>query len=442
MPVRITTTDNHTHSLRGEELSGRDDLLSIAGVRIASLVNEHEGLLIFPDSLYEYGDDIAKQTIIHFEGESKVVTGNLMGFLGSGDTMLKIGSRFDRNGKDFFLQYMLQKVFSVNMFDMDYNSSMDSLFDFLLFLFPYYLKKAFSQGLYKEYRTFKRNDSKLKGVLDSGRHIRLNYPPTGNIAYNSREYSYDNPLTELFRHTIDLIETTTYGQAILSCDGDTKDAVRIVKEQTPSFNRNARRSVMGKNMRPKPSPYYYEYEPLRKLCMRILSHEEIKYGKDEDKVYGVLFDGAWLWEEYLNLVIGPLGITHPRNKTGENPIYLFRDPRSAPRYPDFIGQDVIIDAKYKHYERISPGEIGREDLSQMISYLYVTKAHHAVILCPGGEEVRAVSSHLDGYGGMVSIVNLPIENKDSFSPFAISMTQNEEKFILAIRDLPIFPWRE
>ena len=40
----------------------------------------------------------------------------------------------------------------------------------------------------------------------------------------------------------------------------------------------------------------------------------MKYGRDDDEIYGVLFDGAWLWEEYLNTFLADIGFEHPRNK--------------------------------------------------------------------------------------------------------------------------------
>lgn len=70
------------------------------------------------------------------------------------------------------------------------------------------------------------------------------------------------------------------------------------------------------------SSFYKEYTALQKLCLQILRQEEIKYGIDSDKVYGILFDGAWLWEEYLNTLLSNAGFKHPENKLGTGAIYL------------------------------------------------------------------------------------------------------------------------
>ncbi|GBR72467.1 hypothetical protein HP1_128 [Candidatus Termititenax spirochaetophilus] len=35
------------------------------------------------------------------------------------------------------------------------------------------------------------------------------------------------------------------------------------------------------------------------------------YGHEENKIYGILFDGAWLWEEYIAAVLKEnTGIVH------------------------------------------------------------------------------------------------------------------------------------
>ena len=94
-----------------------------------------------------------------------------------------------------------------------------------------------------------------------------------------------------------------------------------------------------------------------KICLQILRHESLKYGQEKDKIYGILFDGAWLWEEYLNTIfVGhQLGITHAENKTGKNGIQLYDGGKKC-YYPDFYKQtqgdltgdsSFVLDAKYK-----------------------------------------------------------------------------------------------
>ena len=82
-----------------------------------------------------------------------------------------------------------------------------------MFMFPALLRSALQQGLYREYQTFKYNDSKIKGTIDVNKYIAKNVPFMGKVAYSTREYAQDNDITELIRHTIEFMKTKKYGQS-------------------------------------------------------------------------------------------------------------------------------------------------------------------------------------------------------------------------------------
>lgn len=107
------------------------------------------------------------------------------------------------------------------------------------------------------------------------------------------------------------------------------------------------------------------------------------------RIYGVLFDGAWLWEEYLNITMIKAGFKHPKNKTGEGSIYPFIGRvNKYKRYPDFMMSGIIADAKYKNLlSRPDSSErvydiIQRDDLNQMISYLHITSSKVGIFIGP------------------------------------------------------------
>lgn len=93
------------------------------------------------------------------------------------------------------------------------------------------------QGIYREYQNFKHNDTKLKGTIDWGRHIAHNIPFVGHVAYSTREYTYDNDMTELIRHTIEFMKSKRYGQSVLCLDQETIDNVKSIISLTPSYNK-------------------------------------------------------------------------------------------------------------------------------------------------------------------------------------------------------------
>ena len=124
----------------------KKDLELISDVPIGKIsIESNPNLLVFPRDLHCYGDEISESCIISLRNE-EISTGNIMGFVGVNDTQLDIKSRFAKeDDNDFFLHYMLQKVFSINLYDIKHTINKEPVFDFLLYLFPHFLKKAFAQ---------------------------------------------------------------------------------------------------------------------------------------------------------------------------------------------------------------------------------------------------------------------------------------------------------
>lgn len=427
----ITIQDNN---YQGKVCSLHDvaDLLSIGNKSIRQLCNENEHLLVFPLSIDDTDNRIGDSTIVDIYAEDenfvRIKSGNIMGFVGRKNQQMKIYSRFDNQEHDYFLHYMLQKVFSFNIFNLDFTSSEDNVFEFLVYMFPAMLKKAMRQGVYKEYRKFRHNDANVRGTIDISRHIRENIPFRGTVAYNTKEYSFDNSITELIRHTIEYIKTIPSGDIILSSDKTVEDCIKKIISYTPSYSHTERIKIIQDNLLPCNHPFYTEYTALQKLCVQILRQEEIKYGTDDDRIYGILFDGAWLWEEYLNTLLCEKGFIHPENKLGTGAIYLFE--HGGQRFPDFWKQDIVLDAKYKKLaingNRL---DIERDDVHQIMAYMYRLKASKGGIVCPyDGEKNKIISQnmHKDSYLGSLSLYALAIsKNCSSYQDFTKRIVENE-----------------
>ena len=430
----IQTRDNSERPLKEDELCHLETLKKLAGPTIAKLsLEEHPNLLIFPQDLDVYGDKIGDAHIFEVKGET-VVTGNIMGFIGCGNTKVSISSRFAQGQDDYFLHYMLRKVFAVNLFDLQFNSDEESIFDFLIYLFPTFLRRAIQQGIYREYQTRKYNDANVRGRIDISRHIRQDIPFAGKIAYTTREYAQDNHLTQLIRHTIEYIAHHRYSGNILHNDDDTTDAVKAICQATESYCRNERQKVMNQNLRPVSHPYYGEYRPLQQLCLQILRQEEMKYGHDDDEIYGVLFDGAWLWEEYLNTFLADIGFEHPRNKEGQGRKYLFAD-HTGWCYPDFLSRDMVLDAKYKWYDDWS--KVQTKDMYQVISYMHVLdKALGGYIVPVKNRALHLPAKQLNGKGGLMSVFGLTVNcQADTFEDFLTCMEASEIELVQEIKEV-------
>ena len=462
--LRLKTTDNNCSkkisSLMQSDFSRTGDaepfsaahyfsLSRIANVPIKKLAVKNQNLLVFPYEIDKSYGRIGELPIFEMCGcaenlsEVKIKTGNLMGFVGvgsgsgaeNGAVQLEITSRFSKSKNDFFLHYMLGKVFGENLFSLNYNASGGSVFDLLIFTFPLVLKNAFRQGIFKTYRTFERNDENVKGSLNFSRHIRQNIPFAGKVAYRERAQVFDNPLTELVRHTVEFIKTKPFGKSVLNCDSDTKVAVSQIVELTQNYSFHDRQKIISKNAKPVSHPFFTRWKPLQKLCLAILNHSKINYHSGEKFVCGLLFDGAWLWEEYLNTILHPIGFIHPENKNHKGGLRMFKnddelafDKDYRRIYPDFYKKgEYILDAKYKPLQE----NVCREDLYQVISYMHTMKISRGGFIFPddGRTDFENRRYNLAGFGGTLDVlgVKIPRGAKD-FSEFRKRMNHSESSF--------------
>ncbi len=423
--TKLSTTDNNQGNLAIGQ-ADYEELKSISNISLKELVKAEPYLLVFPHSLNLSEDKIEDDWIIKLsycrdsDKNAFLTTGNIMGFVGRGNTQLTIKSRFQNSEQDFFLQYMIQKVFLPNIVDLPHTTTNERIFNFLPFLLPYYLKRALSQGLYKTYQKYERNDSNLKGVIDINRHIKLNIPFSCKIAYTSRENSFDNPITQLIRHTIEFVKTKKHGRKLLATDANLKSFINQIVEATPTYSQQKRLCVINQNIKPINHPYFTEYKPLQKLCLAILRHKKLSYGDGANKVYGILFDGAWLWEEYLATILRPMEFLHPQNKLKKNPIFVGTN-RSYPRYPDLYRgkqmnctntpeENMILDAKYKRLDEKK--EIDRNDLNQIITYLHILPSNVAKLVYPTKEEKpNEKTIEVRGLGGKIETIGMYIPQK-------------------------------
>lgn len=352
---------------------------------------EQEGLFVFPNYVAE-AEDLTKDQLILQSVNDTFRTGNVMGFLGYGNERLIIESRFSADSGDYFFQYLLERVLDFpNIVNLNTDADQNNrLFNFLLFLFPSYLKAAMRKGLFKKYIRNSYNDGNIKGTIDISRHIKQNTPFTGNVAYSQREFSYDNDLMELVRQTIEYIKRKPYGNNLLI---KVKDEVKLIIDATPGYEPFDRQRVINEN---KSSPvrhaYFREYRALQRLCLLILQHRKHRIGIGARQIYGILFDGAWLWEEYVNALIGDV-FYHPMNKAGAGAQRLFNG-NIGMIYPDFISRDtaarVIADAKYK-----PSNNIGNKDYLQVLAYMFRFDAKKGYYLYPEVTEMADLRLRLN-----------------------------------------------
>ncbi|WEV68242.1 hypothetical protein OZX72_04505 [Bifidobacterium sp. ESL0769] len=329
----------------------------------------------------------------HWIGDgTDYATGNFVGVLGKFNhegqktDCVTITTRFGKqtNGdsssfdQDFLLRYLVSQVLHIDVArNFDFTNLADSSWQqLLIMLFPFYLHQALSQGVYKSYMRREYDDSRPKGFIDIPRYIRKDMPFSGHISYVTRPFDVDNNITELIRHTVEYIAGLgSFGRRVLNYSGQVRNDVETVRTVTARYDKSERQNLVSWNLRhPVDKPYFKQYRILQRVCIAILQNRGFApKDRNSGKIFGVLINCAWLWEEYLNQLCQSDAMSgsfiHPRNKMSQMKQYFFGGGNGE-IYPDFIGrndsgQNVVADAKYKRLKKNSS-----DDDEQLLSYMF------------------------------------------------------------------------
>ena len=405
-------TDNQQALNKEEFITEYPKISQVLLDRTLDNLSQEDSIFIFPNDLKNSPDLDKDQKILETVNQ-KIKTGNVIGFLGCGQERLTISSRFSSKSDDYFLHYLLQKVLNINLTSLDVGLSREErLYQLLIYLFPKYLEATMRKGLYKEYQRFSHNDSHIKGVIDVVNHLKKNLPFKGNIAYTTREFTYDNPMMQLIRHTIEYIRNQkALGRGIIYTN---RENITEIIRVTPSYKQADRSKVIRLNQtKPLRHAYFREYRKLQELCLMILNREEHGLGYQEQNIHGILFDVAWLWEEYVHTLL-PKDFIHPRNKEKKGGISVFSGGKRKV-FPDFYHKElkIVLDAKYKKLELTEKG-INRDDLFQLISYAYILQAEKAGLIFPSIDQtVSSEIGKVEGYGVLLKKWSIQIPQKTS-----------------------------
>lgn len=447
-------------------------LLKVLSNKTIEKLNEeyNEGILVYPHSFDYCKDKLQELKILEYNEYEEIKndkhyslqTFNLIGFIGDGKAQIEINSRFsnivegDKNTKskenvqDYFLYYMLSKVFAVNIVNMEVGGGCLKEIDLLIFIFPRLLKEALRQGLFKQYVKKEYNDANVRGVININKHIRFNYPANGRIAYSTKEFSYDNNITQLIRHTIEYLHTLPMGRELLNSDKDVEQCVRLITQSTPSYQKGNRRSIITENNRPLTHPYYTNYRALQSLCLAILKKERISHGSQNNKVHGILIDASWLWEEYIATIIKETGFVH---HTTSNSFKLFKDVENGNKFqniiPDYIwtlnnGKEIVADAKYIPLNRFDNTDAERASAIyyKTIMYMYRFATNKGYLLYPYSEEENenekndVIDYEIDNEKGChLYKIRLTIPKcEGEYSDFKTNIATNEQEFIKKLQN--------
>lgn len=333
-------------------------------------------------------------------------TGNLMGVLRFRDrekgtsVQVEVLSRFDKGENNFFLNYLLSKVYDFALGAESVSAQRSQLLEILLdIVFVRRLGEASQAGLLRHYREFRNNDWNFKGSLDLARHIRENIPLMHGIAYRKREIDLDVPVNRMILKAALTVNRRHPG--FFEGNRDAADALRQLRMGVTE-ERDLRMVLSHRDCRePVSHPFFREvWEPLRQIAKMILEDEQWTLFPEEttdDEVSGIVFDGSWLWEEYIATVLKRVGFSHSVSKNGtvERILPVF-EPGEKRFAPDFYRRhevrnedgetkcvyDCVLDAKYK---RSKPNGT-RCDVHQVLCYLLLTGAKLGGLVFPPIDE--------------------------------------------------------
>lgn len=396
-----------------------------------------ENFIIFPFSIAE-SKDIEERNYIFESKNNEVYTCNIIGVIKYEQNEIRILSRFsqsDDDNYDYFIRYMLSKILHYNVIKNKTNvNEQDKYYDLLVFLFPFYFMAATRKGIYKEYVHRKYNDLNIRGPIDIKRHIHKNIPFTKSVAYNTREFSHNNRITQLIRHTIEKINRDYHFD--YSNESLLKENINQIKQITSNYSVVDLSRVLFDNIyHPLRHSYYHEYYELQQLCIKILKSEKVGFGKENKEINGIIIDVAWLWEEYLNTILKN-DFIHASNKLKKNGISLFKD-KTHIVYPDFYLKDsplIVMDAKYKMLENDKSLYIN--DLYQIISYIHVLKSKIGIILYPHPDENNKIYiGELKGSGGIINKISFKIPKANNYIEFIKKIEISENDLIKIIEEI-------
>lgn len=320
------------------------------------------------------------------------------------DTTVFISSRFDQNNHFHFTNYLLEKALDIRAFifpemrpQADHDTALEKL---LAIIFLRQINQAYKKGLFRQYRTYERNDSKIKGRIDIHRHIRLNPLFDGKIAYSYREYTIDNDVNRLILTAYELLakKDPLFMRNMLIQFRDVKACINQLKNTISPASRQEIPGLLNRTKKKITHSIYKEWEQVRQTAILLLKHIGVHITGDNtenEQIYGVLINIANLWERYLDRIFRENGLAA---YTYQHSCEILSEPKNQYKIermlkPDFYfahkdqNPPVVIDAKYKKswseiFSTFRAETEIREDIFQILSYMYVFGCKKGGVICP------------------------------------------------------------
>lgn len=225
----------------------------------------------------------------------------------------------------------------------------------------------------KEYRTKLTNDRVFKGRLDVLRQIRESFADQSKFCCVHRPLTIDTTINQTIRCVFRLLTRNRAG-AMLSNGFESYD------EMLAGFGVKLRDVRPEEIDRIRYTSMSHGYQPLMQVGKAIIRQLGASRSDLPSGEFSFFIDVSEIWENYIEAILvrhlpSTYRIVNP-NETGGQ--WLFVGQKREIR-PDLIIENeagvpvAILDAKFKPYNKVGDyesGGVGRDDLYQMITYMY------------------------------------------------------------------------
>lgn len=364
-------------------------------------ISSNKNIITIPEMAVEEKERFA---IVRCLENGELWTQQYVGILEIDGETVFIGSRFDDKEEYWFTHYIISRamgmkasVFPQMRPQIGFNYILEEL---LAIAFVSQIGKAYRKGLYRRYRTYECNDSKIKGKIDIERHIRKNLLFNGNIAYSYRELTADNNINKIILTAFSYLEKRhpQMLQGLLKHQKSTKDCIKQLKNVLEPASKQEIQKLLQRERKKITHPLYHDWELVRKTAIMILRHMGVQMAAEDNReCSGVLVNMNKIWESYLESIIkehipGNYEITTQEEKgyllsgTNEKPLRV-----AKPDYCVYTNEnelEMILDAKYKNQweaivsKRNPDWTEPREDIFQIISYMHLYQCKRSGVICP------------------------------------------------------------
>lgn len=308
------------------------------------------------------------------------------------------------------------------------------------------LEKALTKNqIPKEYQKIEKNIKVFKGKLKISQQIKKNLVDESRFYCQYRKLSMNTTINRTIRYLYDLL-----------LKKEVKNLLKNIAEydnKLHSFGVQSHQISIEEINNIRYSKLNRHYRQVMQISKMILSNH---LASSNDSAYNnnsfaYFIDIAELWENYLLKVLqrnlSEYEVYSPNEMGGE---YLFENKSREIRPDIIIKKDgvviAVLDAKYKWYEKIGKTSVdfknvSREDLYQMVTYLYHYGINQnniiGIFISPVEQKNNDFLKFTNNTNHKIGVLNLNINQwMESGNEISLSEIKNEEeKFVEKMRKL-------